>query len=66
MPRKTPSATTKRNGADGAEEMSERWCYERIQAVSQMNIDRHHGSSGQVTPSCLVLEMLLLQQDPCP
>jgi len=41
------------------EDMTETWCYGRLQAVSQMNIDRHFGGCGEVTPSGFVLEILL-------
>ncbi|KAG0048968.1 hypothetical protein BGZ83_006153 [Gryganskiella cystojenkinii] len=46
---------------DGDEYMSEVWCYERLVAVSQMNIDRDHSSSSsrRLTPSSIVLEILL-------
>ncbi|KAG0283991.1 Serine/threonine-protein kinase haspin [Linnemannia gamsii] len=42
------------------EERLERWCYERVLAISEMNLDRLD-PSGQ-TPSGMVLDQLLLEQ----
>ncbi|KAG0327152.1 hypothetical protein BGZ99_008242 [Dissophora globulifera] len=40
--------------------MTERWCYERVLAVSRMNLDRLDPSGK--TPSATVLDLLLLDQ----
>ncbi|KAG0271254.1 Serine/threonine-protein kinase haspin [Linnemannia exigua] len=42
------------------EEQLERWCYERVVAISEMNLDRMD-PSGQ-TPSAMVLDQLLLDR----
>ncbi|GJJ72945.1 serine/threonine-protein kinase haspin [Entomortierella parvispora] len=56
---KDSTAGTKTGSTIAIEDMTEVWCYERVQAVSQMNIDRHHAVSDEVTPSGYVLDMML-------